>query len=252
MTNTIKSVLGLNDSQSEFEWKSNHSTDFSSTYLSNNRLFNVLNKIGYKATMGFAITLTELIQLRSKNHYPYINANQEFSPKIEALWAAAIDPLYLDKYYFDYEYFDENKVMTTYWSNWYILIYLAGKYTKGSYHIHEYLVNLSMLARHLMPNRELFDKWFVETIRKTVETFPCLYDYGDLDEDDKDAVYDCSADAPVPREFFFNPDFQYSEEAAKPVLNAFLQSLDYKNNPWLRTPEDMLAKGFKGTPYKVV
>ena len=37
----------------------------------------------------------------------------------------------------------------------------------------------------------------------------------------------------------------------KPVLNAFLQSLDYNNNPWLCTPEEMLAKGFKGTPYEV-
>ena len=83
------------------------------------------------------------------------------------------------------------------------------------------------------------------------QTIPCTYNYSDLDFDDKDARYDCSVDAPVPREFFFDQNFEYSEEAAKPVLNAFLQSLDYNNNPWLCTPEEMLEKGFKGTPYKV-
>jgi len=30
--------------------------------------------------------------------------------------------------------------------------------------------------------------------------------------------------------FFFDPEFEYSEEAAKPVLNAFLQSLEYNYN----------------------
>ena len=73
----------------------------------------------------------------------------------------------------------------------------------------------------------------------------------DIYRNDYEAKYDCSADIPVPREFFFDSEFQYSEDTAKPVLNAFLQSLDYDNNPWLCTPEEMLEKGFQGTPYKV-
>ncbi|MCL1919429.1 MAG: hypothetical protein FWG14_14240 [Peptococcaceae bacterium] len=253
MTNMIESMLELYNPQIEFEWETRHATNFLSDYLTNDRLFNVLNKVGYKAVMGVATTLTELIQLRSEIRYPYIDAVREFAPKIEALWAAAINPFYLRKYNFDYEYFDKDKIQSTYFSNWFVLRYVAGRYIKGWCYIHRYLVNLSMLTRHLMPNRNLFDKWFAETLCKTAEVFPCAYDYDDLDRDDKKeiAVYDCSNDPPVPREFFFDPKFQYSEETAKPVLNTFLQSLDYNSNPWLSTPEEMLIKGFKGTPYEV-
>ena len=247
----LASILELDSSQDRFEWGKDTATKFSSTQLTNGRLLAVLSKVGYKASMGIAVALTELIQLRSKNQYPYINITEEFAPKIEALWAAAIDPLYLRDPFFDYKYADENGVKATYSSNWYILRYIARRYIAGSYYIHEFLVNIAMLTRHLMPNKGLFDKWFTETMQKTVETFPCLYDYGDLDENDEKAVYDCSADVPVPREFFFNPEFIYSPNAAKSVLNSFLKSLNYRNNLWLCTPEEMLEKGFKGTPYKV-
>jgi len=248
----LATILKLDNAQSEFDWNRDLATDFSSILLTNNRLLNVLIRIGYKAVMGVAAALTELIQLRSKNSCPHIDVTQEFAPKIDALWAAAIDPLYLKSSDFEYRYIDENGVKSVFSSNWFILGYIAGGYADSSYYIHPFLVNLPMLARHLMPDRNLFDKWFTETIRKTAETFPCLYSYSDLNwKEDKNAVYDCSDDAPVPREFFFDPEFVYSKEAAKPLLNTFLQSLDYNNNPWLCTPEEMMAKGFKGTPYKV-
>ena len=107
------SFLELDGSQDGFEWDKYIATKFSSTQLTNSRLLAVLCKVGYKATIGIAVTLTELIQLRSKIHYPHININEEFAPRIEALWAAAIDPLYLRDPFFDYKYIDENRVKTT-------------------------------------------------------------------------------------------------------------------------------------------
>jgi len=248
----IETLLELNNSQNEFEWSTDLRVRFSSLYLTNDRLFDVISKIGYKAVVGVATVLTELIQLRTAKRYPYIDVTQEFTQKIESLWAGAIDPLYLKRESdFNYKYFDKNNILTPYSSNWFILNFIVDRYVDGSYHIHDFLVNLSMLARHLMPNRKLFDEWFTGTLRKTAETFPCLYDYDDLDKGDKDAKYDCSDDAPVPQEFFFDSEFKYSQDAAKHVLNDFLQKLDYDNNPWLRSPEEMLVKGFRGKPYEI-
>jgi hypothetical protein len=31
----------------------------------------------------------------------------------------------------------------------------------------------------------------------------------------------------------------------------FLAALDHRKNPYLRTPQEMKAQGFKGTPYKI-
>ena len=252
MTRMPQFILDLKSKQNKFVWSNDLHHKFTDVLLVNDRLFEVVSKIGYKAAVGIAVALTELIQETVKDRYPYIDVTQEFGPKIEALWAGAVDPLYLRNFGFEYKYYDENGGSTPYGSNWGVLFFVAKEYIEGSFYIHQYLVNLSMLARHLISNKKLFDIWFTETIRKTAEVFPCPYDYDDLDMYDDEAKYDCSADAPVPQEFFFDPEFKYSEDAAKPVLNAFLHSLDYNNNPWLRTPEEMLAKGFNGTPYKVL
>jgi len=250
MTNKKISILDLYGLQNEVEWNEGFDRKFKDFLFENDRLFNIISKISYKATTGVAATLTELIQRKILGCFPNIDCNQ-FALKIEALWAGAIDPLYLKTFKFGYEYDDEDEKPTPFSSNWFVLIFFTKKYMEGSFYIHHYLMNLSMLARHLMPNKRLFDKWFAETMDKTAETFPCSYDYDDLDMGDTEARYDCSDDAPVLREFFFDPEFQYSEEAAKPLLNTFLQSLDYNNNPWICTPEEMLEKGFKGTPYTI-
>ena len=177
MTIHLASVLELNGSENDFEWNRDLANNYSSLLLTNGRLLNALIMIGYKATMGVAAALTELIQQRLKGFYSNIDTAREFAPKIESLWAGAVDPLYMKNLDFDYKYLDENKSSTPYISNWFILNYVAGRYISNSYYVHEFLVNLSMLARHLMPNREAFDNWFSGTMRKTAETFPCLYSY---------------------------------------------------------------------------
>ena len=250
MANNIVSILDLYDLLPEVEWERSHCGKFTNLLLVNNRLFSIVSKIGYKSAIGVAVVLTELIHQKTKEIYPNIDTYQ-FIPKIESLWAGAVDPLYLKTFKYTFSYKDEHGIRTPYYANWLTLGDILKNYMEGSLYIHRYLMNISMLARHLISDKKLFDKWFAETIRKTSETFPCPYDYDELDTDDKEARYDCSDDAPIPREFFFDPEFKYSEDAAKPLLNAFLQSLDYNNNPWLCTPEEMLAKGFKGTPYEV-
>ncbi|MCL1918634.1 MAG: hypothetical protein FWG14_10025 [Peptococcaceae bacterium] len=204
MTSLTNLISDLSNSQNEIQWDDDYHSKFTDLFITNDRLFNILEKVGYKAVMGVAVTLTELIQLGWNKYFPHIDINEEFGPKNLSLWAAAIDPLYLKSFEFECEYFDEvgDIIFTPYAANWEVLYFLAEKYIKNSFTTHRYLINLSMLARHLTPNKKLFDKWFTETMRKTAEIFPCTYDYDDLDLNDIYAKYDCSGDAPCPARIF--------------------------------------------------
>jgi hypothetical protein len=52
----------------------------------------------------------------------------------------------------------------------------------------------------------------------------------------------------VPREAL-DPDFDFNVEQTEPLINQFLAGVDYRSNPFLNSPEKMLAEGFEGTPY---
>jgi hypothetical protein len=52
----------------------------------------------------------------------------------------------------------------------------------------------------------------------------------------------------VPQEAL-DPTLDFQIEQTEPFVNRFLRSLDYRTNPFLNSPEQMLDRGFKGTPY---
>lgn len=54
--------------------------------------------------------------------------------------------------------------------------------------------------------------------------------------------------APVPRQAL-DPNLDYSPSMAPELLAKFLQSLDYKTNPYLSSPAEMIAEGFVGKPF---
>lgn len=55
---------------------------------------------------------------------------------------------------------------------------------------------------------------------------------------------------PLPREAL-DPDSGYKPEERQARLAALLQRLDHRKNPFLRSPEQMKALGFAGTPYRL-
>ncbi len=54
----------------------------------------------------------------------------------------------------------------------------------------------------------------------------------------------------LPREAF-DPDSGYKPGQREECLARFLAGLDWKANPFLRSPDEMKRLGFKGTPYKI-
>lgn len=101
-----------------------------------------------------------------------------------------------------------------------------------------------MLAHRAAPHTKGFDAWVSHIIRRTASVFPRSASYDETTE-----VYDASHEKPVPRQFF-DLSFQYSDAAVDDALRDFLKSLNPGANLYLRTPHEMRAAGFPGTPYQ--
>ena len=171
---------------------------------------------------------------------------------MEALWAGTINSLYIKNWICDFRKFrmtiDQERGPLS--SSISILSYAMKHYTKRSYYLHDYFTKLFLLFRHVTPNRKTFDNWLSSTLKKMAELSPCPYSYDDLDGNTK-AIYDSSEEIILPRGFFINPDYVYTESSAKEELRQFLKSLDYRNNPYLSSPDEMLSNGFVGEPYNL-
>lgn len=93
---------------------------------------------------------------------------------------------------------------------------------------------LSNLASYVMPDPKPFKEWRRFAVQRLAELYPT---------DMKDMLGPA-----IPREVL-DPGIDYKPGMANALLASYLQSLDYEKNPFLRSPEEMMAEGFQGTPY---
>ena len=102
---------------------------------------------------------------------------------------------------------------------------------------------LSLLARHVLPKKHhaALKVWIEFIVReRLLKLWPV--------EDSEDA--NILQGPLVPREAF-NPDIDFDINKTHDMLSRFLESLDHKTNPYLRSPTEMKKLGFKGKPYRI-
>lgn len=95
---------------------------------------------------------------------------------------------------------------------------------------------LSTLAVHVLPDPTPFLAWRTLAINRLSSLYPF--------------VLDDRVGPPVPRQALA-PDFVDESDAGQLLLDTFLRSLDYRRNPFLRSPAEMIAEGFDATPYRL-
>lgn len=93
---------------------------------------------------------------------------------------------------------------------------------------------VSNLAVHIMTDTRNFNEWRSRVIARLETYFPL---------DEADPLGDV-----VPREAM-DPDFDFRPEMTEKLVQVYLDKLTPGVNPILRTPEQMIESGFKGTPY---
>jgi len=237
--NFIKST-GIIGAPIKYKWNSDLGLKFYAAKDQNARLYKAIDASQFKAKMAIGAAVTEWIIWRFDGHTNLADAHQ----RIEAAWVSVIDPLYTKNLSLKMKEDDDAAPVEGALELALCLLgEIHGRYAKGNIYLAERIVNQSMLARHLMPEKKPFDDWLSTTLQRAAEAFPRTTNY-----DKRTGIFDASGEKPVPREFF-DPNFQYTEVHAEAALRAFLQTLDPKQNPYLNTPEEMKAAGFKGTPY---
>lgn len=217
----------------------------------NDKFIDIINKISHKAKIGLAAALGEWVIWQMYQHK--INQNESMDKEfkiLETYWAGAIDKYYFNNKQYGLNNEDNSKMNETLYITLASMKYLQISYIKSSYFVGLGFAPLVNLINYITPNKILFENWLSDSLKRLVRTFPAVYDPSTLNNFDyEDEKYDSTPEFPVPREFFFQPDFDYQTADIPQLLNNFLSQLDYNNNEFLSKPEEMLEKGFAGTPY---
>ncbi|MBC1348867.1 hypothetical protein HCX58_04340 [Listeria welshimeri] len=235
------------DAELDYKWDRKMVTDWDDK-VSNYKLFNIFLKLNHKASIGMAAALAEWIywRLHTKDNIDIL------SKHIETLWVSLIDKRYVKKWEYDFIPGERDKTHGVKTIALHSLEMSNSNYLDGAYNISAELDGQAMLARYICPDKKLFDSWLESCIRKLIPLFPVEYDRSNKSKPKKNgkSYYDSSHEQPIPREFFFSPDFELNPKNTQEALDNFLINLSYKDNDLLNTPETMLAEGFKGTPYR--
>jgi len=235
------------DAPLNYKWETK-STNFFSLEAHNDKIGRALWSLNQKATFGLATALCEWIYWRLSKHIhrPKIN------DALEAHWAGIIH----QDYFFDWESEEEFTTDIVEGPIWVMLRcigYVRENYFSGHFFINYKVPNLVMLARHISPDRKFFDTWYNGILSKAAELFPPGYDYAEIfrkmDKYDGD-VYESSNEPPIPRQFFWDEEYDYETANNIKTINDFLSNLKYVENQFLNPPDLMIEEGFQGIPYK--
>lgn len=197
----------------------------------NEELEKTLMQINHKGSMGLTAALLEWIYWRFTG---YSQATHDTEKRIEALWCSInnleqTNPLLFDT---EFEIPANGSVDGALWIALMNVRIIDARYRKGSFFLQNDLVGLVLLAYHITPKRKNFNNWFEQTIIKLTHSHPNPYKNDKLDESDE-AIYDSSHEPLISREFFFDPEFQYSVEASENAIHNFIDNLDPKANTFL-------------------
>lgn len=202
-----------------------------------------INLCSYKASLSLTTAVMEWILYLFENKADISDAEL----RLNALRAGSVDRFYIKTLVFDGDY-SNDVIQGPLWVLLQLTERISRRYVNQWIEMRDFLFHFIVLAKHIYKKNKVFENWLSDALQKTAETFP----WKTNEEDPKAAKYDASNDPLVPRNFFFDACFKYDEASAKQEINDFLQGLDFNKNPYLRTPEEMMAKGFKGTPYQIL
>jgi hypothetical protein len=222
--------LEIADEPVGYRW---NDADPGSIHRQDERLATIIARTTDRGVVALSCGLAEWIAWRlHKKVNVLVLLNQ-----IEAVWAGIIDWRYLGPLHRTglapkrREW--QGPVRGPVYSTFELLADVVWRARKPSYSA-EASSCLSALAAHVVPDSKPFLEWRKQIIRRLSSVYPF---------EARNRV-----GAAVPREAL-DPDFDFEPNLTEPLLARFLQSLDYKQNPFLRSPQEMIADGFEGTPY---
>lgn len=209
-----------------------------------------LAQLSFRALLGLAAALGEWMHRR----FEHLHDDQEMRLAIEAMWAASIDIRYL---VVDAMRFPQDKASPIHgplqalkWE----FVNAADIYGELDFGLVRYLRGDANLVNFTLPDNKAFQAWFKTVLpRLATLSTPSARDAADGDPDDA-ADGQAGTDpllwgTPLPREAF-DPGFPLDGADPVALIDTLLATVSATPNPFLRTPADLVAAGFVGTPYR--
>lgn len=134
---------------------------------------------------------------------------------------------------------------------------LDKRYWRSYFQPYDSAYHSAYLVRHIMPKkqRNLFSKWLEGMLARMKEVAPKpdeppLEDPRSLSSEELNAYFARHRGEPLPPQVL-DLEFDYQPSKRVELVDRFLSELDWKNNPFLRAPDEMKRLGFSGTPYRL-
>lgn len=165
----------------------------------------------------------------------------------EAAWCANVDRRYMT-----YEEWDrQNWIGPVRGPLWCAMTWLMPMVFFSDDRPEEWESGLSFLSRlgfHVIGRPETFERWLEAAVERMLRLYP---DPGDDPFEDLFGEYEEVRRGPlVPREAL-DPSLDYDPSMAEPLVRKYLREVDYRRNPLLRSPEELLRQGVTGAPYAI-
>lgn len=165
----------------------------------------------------------------------------------EAAWCASIDARYLNYVELD----RENWLGPVRGPLWCGITWLLPMLYFGDDRPEEVESGVSFLSRlliHVVQSPLPIEHWLQATLSRLARMYPVASEdpFSDLFGDEKN-----ERRGPLVAREAFNPQFDYRRDDATPLMREFVATVDYRQNPFLRSPEELLRTGFTGRPYSV-
>lgn len=189
-----------------------------------------LQNISNKATFGFVIACTEWITARLSNHVDTSDALL----RIEAAWAAMIDPRYAVLFEPDEPDVDEKFIVTgPVWASLTIMGDCLQGIEKDWRNVPFHTgISVGMLTSLVCDQYAPFKNWVEEILKRLPQHYPNM----------KQPIWD---ELPVPQEFYY-PNWKPGTE--KDAFARFLSTLDPEKNSYLRSESRLKGEGITN-PY---
>ncbi|PWY36407.1 hypothetical protein [Pseudomonas sp. RW409] len=198
----------------------------------NPKLGKALGQINEKASYGLVIACVEWVVARLSRHLDVSDALL----RVEASWAAMIDPRYAQLSAPDAPDVDERFVLTgPLWSSLTMMCdsFEESIQTSDGTGLFDSSISLVLLGQHVVGRSPLFKTWLPDTLQRLQQISPNRHQ-------------PLPNQAPVLRETFDPAGYVAGSEDA--LRDAFLATLDPDRNPYLRPVDELNALGMT-TPY---
>jgi len=165
----------------------------------------------------------------------------------EAAWCATVDRRYMAHYEFDRHAWI-GPVRGPLWCAMTWLVPAVLLSDDSPEELESGLSYLTKLAHHVVDDQAALDAWTSVTLGRFRRLYPATPDgpfddlFGERQEERRGPL--------LPREIL-DPSFSFEPDMTNQLIDEFLRTVDFNANPFLKSPELLVAEGFSGVPYRL-